>query len=287
MSPIGRVFIVLNLVLAALFLGWAGFYLQLETSNLKLLGDERTSHSETKTSKDAEIARLTTENGTLKSNLAVANEQNTQKAATIASKEAENADLKGRLTNVETKLTAIAGATSTVATQLETQNAANKDLTTKFLAADKERNDALDAKVDAEARLAAAELEFKKAEEKVAALSDEVRKKSDETRLLAAWKENVLRKIPGAGDNLAAAPAIDGQVLAVNASLGLATISVGEGNAEVKPGYLFAVHDGRDYKGDIEITDVSERNAFGRIKPVRGKTINVGDKATTRLGGGK
>jgi hypothetical protein len=283
MSPIGRVFIVLNLVLAALFLGWAGFYLQNGTNWKGRHGDEVTGRSEDNASKDATIAQLTAENGTLKSSLAAANEQNTQKTATIASKDAENADLKARLTNVESKLTAIAGSTSTVATQLETQNAATKELTTKFLAADKERNAALDAKVDAEARLAAAELEFKKAEEKIAALSDEVRKKTDETRLLSAWKENVIINVPGVADNLAAAPAIDGQVLAVNANLKLATISVGEGNAEVKPGYRFSVHDGRDYKGEIVITDVSDRNAFGNIIPAQGKTINVGDKATTRL----
>jgi hypothetical protein len=277
MSPIGRVFIVLNLVLAALFLGWAGFYLQNGTNWKGRCADEVKGRSEDNASKDATIAQLTGENGTLKSSLAAANEQNTQKTATIASKDAENADLKARLTNVESKLTAIAGSFSTVATQLETQNAANKELTTKFLTADKDRNAALDAKVDAEARLAAAELEFKKAEEKIAALSDEVRKKTDETRLLAAWKENVIRNIPGVEDNLAAAPAIDGQVLAVNANLKLATISVGEGNAEVKPGYRFSVHDGRDYKGEIVITDVSDRNAFGNIIPAQGKTINVGD----------
>lgn len=283
MSPIGRVFIVLNLVLAALFLGWAGFYLQNGTNWKGRCADEVKGRSEDNASKDATIAQLTAESGTLKSSLAAANEQNTQKTATIASKDAENADLKARLTNVESKLTAIAGSTSTVATQLETQNAANKELTTKFLTADKDRNAALDAKVDAEARLAAAELEFKKAEEKIAALSDEVRKKTDETRLLSAWKENIISRFPDVKDNLAAAPAIDGQVLAVNANLKLATISVGEGNAEVKPGYRFSVHDGREYKGDIVITDVSERNAFGNIIPAQGKTINVGDKATTRL----
>jgi 3'-phosphoadenosine 5'-phosphosulfate sulfotransferase len=283
MSPIGRVFIVLNLVLAALFLGWAGFYLQNGTNYKKLHGDELKLHGETKTSKDATIAQLTSENGTLKTQLAVANEQVTQKNATIASKENENTDLKARLTNFETKVTEIAGSTSTVASQLESQNNINKELTTKFLTSDKERNEALDAKNDAEARLAAAEIEAKKSEEKIAALSDEIRKKTDETRLLTAWKQNVIAKIPGVEVNLEAAPAIDGQVLAVNANLKLATISVGEGNAEVKPGYRFYVHDGREYKGDIQITDVSDRNAFGNIIPAKGKTINVGDKATTRL----
>jgi len=283
MSPIGRVFIVLNLVLAALFLGWSAFYLQRAESNHKLLVEEKRVHTDDNTKHTTAYAGLTSERDQLKTDLARSNEQINGLKANVASKDAENSDLKGRLTNMETKMTETAASLSAVATQLENQNKDNKELTAKMLAGDKEKNDALAAKADAEARLASAENENKKSEEKIAALGDEVRKSSDENRVLGAWKQNALAKMPGLGQ-LAATPAIDGQVLAVDANLKLATISVGEANAEVKPGFRFSVYNGRDYKGEVLITDVSEKNAFGNIvTTVPGKAINVGDKATTRF----
>lgn len=283
MSSIGRVFIVLNLVLAALFLGWSAFYLQRAESNKKLLLDEQRVHTDDNTKHTTAYGALTSENNQLKTDLARSNEQNNGLKANVQAKDAENSDLKGRLTNVETKVTEIAASSSAIATQLENVNKDNKELTAKMLAGDKDKNDALAAKADAEARLASAENENKKAEEKIAALGDEVRKQSDENRVLGAWKQNVTERFPVV-HTMTATPSIDGQVLAVDANLKLATISVGEANAEVKPGFRFSVYNGRDYKGEVEITDVSDKNAFGNIIRIApGKSINVGDKATTRL----
>jgi predicted nucleic acid-binding Zn-ribbon protein len=281
MSPIGRVFIVLNLVLAAVFLGMSGFYLQQATSWKEKHVDEVTARAKSEENLNSQIAKLSDSESTLKQNLARADEEKADLGRNLRNAEQENTDLKGRLTNVEKNLATINGSVSSVSTELASYNKQNQELRDKYLTAQAETQNATQAKDDAEARLSAAQQDIVRLTENNLAMQDENGRTRDEIARLSTIKLAYEERFPGL---MVPAKAIDGTIVAVDANLKIATISVGSENGGVEAGVKFAVFDGGSYKGDILITDVTPQVSHGRIVVENpGKVINKGDQCSTRF----
>jgi len=281
MSPIGRVFIVINLILAGVFLGFSGYYLQQTTSWKK-------KHTEDCAKKDAEIAKKDGEIkaandgwSVTKASLARSEQENTQLKSEKVSLDEENKNLKGELTNIGKHVADANQNISTINATLAGNSKDSKEMRDKFLAAEAEKATALQSKVDAEAKLADAQQQVADLTTKLNGVSGELTAKSEENRALGIQIALYKEKLPGLG---AVMPKIDGRVMAVNANLKLVTVSVGSENAEMKPGYEMAIYAGNQYKGEMVVTDVTDRIAHGRITKVKdGVMIAEGDMATTRF----
>jgi len=287
MSPIGRVFIIVNMVLAAVFVGYSAFYLHNVDSYKTQLTQERAAHEATRTEMQGQIDTLTSDLNKARNELQTKNIQLQERQAQIESATQDNADLKNRLGSLENNMKGANASLSTLSTTIENQNKRVKEMTDNYLAANKERQDALSAKQDAEDRLALAERNLGTAQETIAANRKEIFNQAQDLRRQKVMLDAGMAKFPGFADVIRnAVPAISAKVAAVNASLGTVTISTGEANAKVKKGYRFSFYDSKTYKGDGIVIDVADKSATVRLtEPVEGTTIVPGDQASTRLGG--
>src|SRR5690349_11612749 len=107
MSAIGRVFLILNLVLAAVFLGFAANQLSQSTNVTAALTAEKAAHDATKKTLTDANSKLTIEVNQLKTDLSAAKDERDQnktalegKNQDLAHEKATNASLLGEITGI-------------------------------------------------------------------------------------------------------------------------------------------------------------------------------------------
>ncbi len=282
MSPIGKIFVVLNFVFSLVVLGVVGAILAKSDEFKKKYTDEAAAHSATKKSsqeeldkRDAEIkmvkednVKLNTEKGNLTVSLNTAS--NDLKSAKV-----DNEQLRA---TVE-KMQADYGSFTSTLAELKNNNAQlvskNEELINKS-------NSASDAQRAAQEDKARADAQVKTLMDTVAQLKAQIEELEGAKSDLSAQLEAAVQ----AGFDVAkvaAAPQIDGVVQSVNSELGLVVLSVGADDG-VKRGTKFEVFANSQYKGQVVVDDVYPDNSAARIvRQVSGSPIAANDKATTRL----
>ncbi len=285
MSTIGRTFSVLNLVLAALFLGWAVQTLgsnqeykeqtiQLEKDlakakedHAKALGDaqgeiktERTAKDQYKNDRDdsmASVDRLT---------------------ADLTAEQAANAQLRAAVTEIKSTLQGIQQSKDDAIAAQQAAMEARHAAETKADAAVRDRDAAQLAKADAEKRLATAKAKIEENLDLIASLQSDVSKQ--ETLLAVALDKTGL-----AVSDLVAQPYISSTVTKAiyDVQPGMVALQVGSSHG-VKKGFTFEISRGATYKGRVKVTQVHDGMCSALITNlVPGQTIAQGDKAETNL----
>lgn len=280
MSPIGRVFIVLNLLLAGTFVGFAGTYLQRQ--------DDYKSRWEASVEAAAkEKDQLNTRISGLES---TANASEVAKAAAERDRERykgdydrvkDDNDAKDRkIAEQDASIKTLASSAQAVATEVATAFRQAKDAADKAIAAEqvkdaavREKDDAVAAKKDADLKIASLEETVTNKDLEIAALG----KKNGELDLLVS-----VARVKGFLDTMAVPP-LSGTVSQVAGRLCTIQISNNPTNAEIKPGYSFMLYDGSTYKGEAVVQNANaEKNvAFCRIDLKTQGEIKQGDKAST------
>ena len=135
MSPIGRLFIILNLILAAAFIAFAGFYLKNQTSYKTKLQESVAAAEAAKKSFEEQIVALggQVQNYTL--DLSSKTQQLANSQTVIKSLTEADTDNKQQLQRLSTSLEAIRAASETVSGKLEDQSTRIETLTKEWVAA--------------------------------------------------------------------------------------------------------------------------------------------------------
>lgn len=286
MSPIGRIFIVLNLVLSAVFLGFASNNLA-ASQDFKRQLEDKTSELETYTEKmEGEAADFTAKVSSLESSGSALREQRddfeaeknrleqdyqTQTDKNIAL-DADIAAIKETLGNYDE-------TNRQNAQRLEQANTAVLDATTAKRDAEDDRQKALDAQRSAEEQLAASTKSIVDLEIERESLRKENANLDAQLQTLAdATGTNLADLMP--------MPLIDGAVLDVVAfgdNMSLIAINRGEEHG-VKRGFTFEIHKGSQYKGQARVENVQPGMCSAIVvRTVDGQSIGQGDLASTRL----
>lgn len=285
MSTIGKIFIILNALLAAAFLGYAvhslGKSKEVMEGHKKVLAERDTKIAE----QDKQIAdlaaRLNGETGAKDAaraeaannkDLADRNQRDLEAAKDEASK------LKSQLDKISESL---AGFNSTNQDLIAAKDKAVADARD----AEKARDQALDEKMsaekarrDAEDQLAAANVEIEDLKTQVAAASKNIDDLNTQLSTVVAVTGVDISKITSQ-------PQIDGAVMGVSYDIkpGLVTLNVGS-DAGVTAGMTFEIYRGDKYKGQVRVQKVLNNMCSALIaRPVAGQTIGQGDSASTRL----
>lgn len=280
MSPIGRVFIVLNLAAACAFVGFAATYLQRQDDYNKKFIAEQKAHSDDNLRNETEIKNLS-------------QQVNSSDVAKLAAESARD-KFMGEAQRLQDDLTARDKKIADQDATLKTLTSATNGMSTEIAAFGRQAKDAFDKAVAAEAAKDAAVREkddavaqFKDATQKIAALEElgaskdqdiaKLKKSNGELDLLVSTA-----RIKGFLDSMAVPP-LAGTISHVAGNLVTIQINNNPTNAEIKPGYQFAVYDGTNYKGEARVTeaDAEKGVAFARLEIVKGK-VEVGDKANTK-----
>ncbi len=280
MSPIGRVFIVINLLLAGTFVGFAGTYLQKQHTYKQLLEAKSDEFTKAQSNWSAERQGLTDQinkaevaKSALDNQLSNARNRNAELAD-------ENKRLSSTLASIEGDVKTMSSNANAMRSELAAMANQAKEAYAMAIADQKAKDAAVREKDDAVAKLRDANFKISGLEETVAARDQSIAgltKDKSELQLLV--------DVAGAKGFLPimAVPPLAGTVSHVSGRLVTISVTDNATNAEIKPGYSFALYEAGTYKGEAKVTEAADGIAFCTVdKAVDGTTIKVGDRAATQ-----
>lgn len=282
MSTIGKIFLFVNLALAAAFLGWAA-------NSLGKTQEMKDAHA-------AAVAAATKAKETAEGEAAASRAQARQEEQAKDALRNERDNLDNRLKSTTEELEAakraneqlrgdvakINASIGTLNQQLQSIEQAKDAAVAQAREAERERDAARDEAQDAGDRQRAAEEARAQAEMQIAALEKQLKSTRDDVASLDARLKTMIDQF-GAIDM--AQKAIDARVMQVDYSLkpGLVALNVGKSSG-VTPGYTFEIYSGNVYKGRVRVQTVYDDMCAALIQVQKdGATINAGDSASTRL----
>lgn len=284
MSPIGRIFVVINLVLAGLFLGSAA-------TSLASAQKYRTTAETEVANRVALKAELEEQIGSLEAKSLAAetlrNTIKTEKDALETQKLALEQDIKA-LSDEKNQLSAgFSGFDSRLgdlATQLENQSSQVEQANTERMAAAEARRTAEDERSAAVDAAAAAEDMANDLKAQVADLTKSLAMTRNELQSTETLLSTAMSVANLTLDDIGgAAPKIEGAVLQVASDLNLVHINRGS-NDQVKKGYEFDIYSSGVYKGRAKVELVNATTCTALITvSVDGTTISQGDIASTQI----
>lgn len=286
MSPIGRVFLVLNLGLAGTFVAFAGSYLQ-RADNFKQLFDDKVKENDDLADRnrrtiaavtqkvadrEREVASLTTKSNGLDIKLT----ESTRKNQTLENRLVEMEGAMKKATSYMAKID------TSIATAVKDADAAMK----MAIASEKARDDAVTAMNTAKRELDDANFKIKNQEQDIADKIALIANRDQDIRQKKVLLALVNRRHPGIF--LTLHPLVTGSVSLVGASGNVITIALESGAENLKSGARFAIFSEKGYKGEATVSEIDKggKFCFARVILSQAK-IEVGDSASTNLSQGK
>jgi hypothetical protein len=285
MSPIAKLFTILNVILAGVFLGFAAHALSTETNFKTQLEAEKTEHKKDKDALGSDKSKLAAEKAELeKARDAMQSERD---AAT-----AEIGRLKGQVADQDRSNNEMRGSVDKISKSIDQLVADNKQLndsrdkaTQAQRDAEKAREEAITARAAAEAKSGDLDTKLHTSDNKIADLEKAnvaLKKDLDSANTsLASLSDYTGVKL----SDFVSVPLIEGKVLdvAMQVEPGLISINKGEDDG-VKRGFTFEIFDGKTYKGQARVEYVHKGSCSALlIRPVAGQKIKQGDSASTRI----
>jgi hypothetical protein len=286
MSPIGRIFTVLNLILAAAFLGWASNTLATSKEWKDKYEGEQTAHEATRQEKDEEISSLRTAKEQAERNASLMREERDREKLRGDQAENEVQDLTSANSELRASVTKISESLDELRSTNERLGQDKDRAIQAQHEAEGQRDDAQEAQLAAELAQRTADEARTNAERRVADLELELGKLGKERDSLSTQLQTALDITNLTWDEITGPPLIPNAVIVqanYETTPGLVAINKGE-NDGVKRGMTFHVYKGSTYKGDVRVEEVQPTRCFALVRNVRpGQTISQGDSAATRL----
>lgn len=284
MSTIGKFFVVLNLALAALFVGVSASLIGSGESYRQQLETASTQHTSALAAKDQTFGALQSEFQQVRGEKdRLLNEVNVLRADKQALTESletasqKNSELTEKLTGIEAKLGDLESTNRDQAGQLERLSNASNALRN-------ERDAAAAARASAESRATQAEEKARLAAGHSTDLQSALvaMTKRAET---AETESNTIKAVTGVDASMYKnQPALEGTVLAVEFVGKDAYVTIDLGTQDkVQLGYTFDVFNGSTYKGQIRVETVNQSKSAASVKLVGSAPIAAGDRVATRL----
>lgn len=285
MSAIGRIFVILNLVLAAAFVGYASTSLAKGSKWKSDYESEVKAHAATKELLDTDKSKLVSD----------LNTERGLKEQALAEKDANKAEADRNASDLETARRTIADLTASVSSIEATLAGYNQTIAQVSAAKDAAVEDAREqerARVAAEAARDAAVTAQRDAQDGIAAAQDAVAQlerdltstRKDKDKLDSELNQLVaMTGVPRA--SIGSTPEIQAKVLQVNFDLkpGLVALNVGSEQG-VKRGMTFQIFSGSTWKGQVRVENVQPGMSSALITDMTaGQTIAQGDNAATVL----
>lgn len=285
MSTIGKVFALLNLALAALFVGWAASASGSNQDFKQKLADATAAHATENAANKAQIATLSAGNNQLqteKSKLVSERDEAKNEADRLKkdldAQQSENAQLRGSVQKIEATLAGIDEARKRLQEEKDKAVVAQRD-------AEDARTKAQADQAAAEAKASELETALRAAQDMVASLEKSKKTLDDELKAVNVQMATLVDNTNAKISDFAPVPKIDGAVIGVSMSVAPGLVAINKGsNDGVKRGFTFDLFDGKTYKGQARVEFVHADKCSAIItRPVPGISIQQGDGASTRL----
>lgn len=286
MSPIGKIFVAVNLALSAAFLGWASNVVGTSQNYKTQLAELEKTTDDEKAALDAELSKLRTELTAVREDKerAVTARDDEKNRADRAERErddrdAENQQLRGDLSKLQSLLENYNSNLASVSARIERAN-------DQALEMERARNDAVQAQKDAEMALRAAQDATRAAEARAEELVARLDQADERIADLDATLQTAVEAYNIDLSTLTAQPQVDGAVVSVKSEPAPGLVAINKGSEDgVRRGMTFDIYSGSTYKGRVRVELVHGTWCSAVVvKPVQaGATISAGDRASTRL----
>lgn len=285
MSSLGKIFIVLNLVLAGAFFGWAYNAYNTNAEFKAKYEKEMADHAASKKALEADVAKLKAEGqeltnakNTLQNERDEARRLAERNKADYDSESQKNSQMRADLSKVAATLSDIEAGKNKLQGERDKAIAAQRDAEDKARAATDAQMAAEKDAADKNAALEAANNTIADMEKAATSSSKEISRLETELATLVA---NTGARVA----DFAAMPDIKGAVLDISTAVQPGLIAINKGSADgVKRGFTFEIYDGKVYKGQARVEFVHETMCSAILtRSVAGQSIRQGDGAATRL----
>lgn len=284
MSVISRIFLVLNLILAGCFVGFAGTYLQ-KADNFKTLYDSEVKKGAEESDRLTKALKAQTDraNNLVRENGLLSSARKTLEKD-IDEAKADNAALQKTLGAIQASTRSTSSFLEKVSAEVKAARTDSKAAMDRAIAADDAKDTAESKMNTALASLADANANIKKLNEQITDQAANLAAREQKIREKDVLLALVTERYPSIFETLH--PLVTGSVSRVGASGNLVTIALESGADQLKPGARFAIFSPTEgYKGEATVREIDSKKAFAfaRISLSKGKKINKGDSASTNL----
>lgn len=285
MSPIAKLFIVLNVVLAGVFLGFAAKALNTESSFKAQYDTEKKAHDDQSAKDATEKAKVLADKAEVeKARDAMQGERDQAKAeierlkSEGADKDRANNEMRGSVDKIAKSIDDVMAKSNALSDARDKAMQAQRD-------AEKARDEAVAARATAEAKAGDLETKLHSAEGNIADLE---KTSTDYKKQVDTLNTNLASLQAATNSSLAditSMPLIEGRVLDVATNIEPGLVAINKGDADgVKRGFTFEIYEGKTYKGQARVEYVHPNSCSALlIRPVPGQKIHAGDAAATRL----
>ena len=285
MSPIARIFSILNLVLAASFLAWASTTLAHSQDYKRQYEKEVAAHESTTTEMNDQISEIT----------ASRDQARTEAASHLVERDTatERADrLDGDLDQVRSDLSDSQSNTQRLTNSVDAIQENNRQLQGDKDRAVESRHEAERAKESAEESQQEAESNLVDAQSEIEALNNTVSDKDTEivalNRTISELDTQLTTVVELTGvsfDQITAQPAINATVVRAIHDISPGIVALNRGSEEgVKVGYTFEIFNAGEYKGQVRVENVRANMCTALVTTTApGTQIGQGDSAAPRL----
>jgi len=285
MSPIGRIFIVLNLILSAAFLAWAASNVAQSHDYKAQLEAATQAAATTQADLEAQISALKVENDTKSTEAATFRDNADDAVADRDRISAENSRLTQLIAEANAANQANTAKIADIQSTLESINTAKDEAYAAQRRAEIARDEALSSAQEAGSRSADLVAENTALNNQIADLENRLSSLAKSNSSLETQLATLVDRTGISLKTITSQPLISGSVLQAiyDVQPGLVALNVGK-NHGVKRGHTFEIYDGSSYKGQVRVENVREDMCTALILRVEeGQTIRSGDSASTRL----
>jgi glycine cleavage system H lipoate-binding protein len=285
MSPIGRVFVALNFGLSCAFLAFTAFYLQNADTYKLSFETEVTEHEKDNSNNEGQIKSLTSEKNKLAQDVLSKSSTVQELTTNLNAAKDRNQDLNKQVNALDASYKALASTTTQINGTLKDQSDLIIERTDKWLVAEKVRDKAVTERDDMQEALATVNGRLDRLKDANDALLLESKMSDEKIAQLTTTLEIAVIKVPELAKIIGdALPSVSGKVVNVNVELGTVVLNLGENQAKVSNGWTFSLYQGKKYKGECQVFDVTKNACVARVtNKVPGAVIANGDSATTRF----
>ncbi|MEY2746640.1 MAG: hypothetical protein RL112_1682 [Planctomycetota bacterium] len=285
MSSLGKIFIVLNLVLAGAFFGWAYNAYNTNAEFKAKYEQETTAHAASKKALEADVAKLkaegqelTTQKNTLQSERDEARRLAERNKSDYDSEAQKNSQLRADVSKISATLGEMEAGKSKLQGERDKAIAAQRD------AEDKARS-ATEAQMAAEKDAADKNASLEQANATIADMEKAAQTASKDIGRLEAELATLVANTGARVSDFASMQDIKGAVLEISTIVEPGLVAINKGsNDGVKRGYTFEIYDGKVYKGQARVEFVHDTMCSAILtRTVPGQSIRQGDGAATRL----
>ncbi len=285
MSPIGRIFIVLNLILAAVFLAWAGNNVATSAQYKQKYDAEVAAHETTKGELETQVSDLRVRFDTKSTEADTARSERDDASRDRDRVTGENEDLARQISEANATNDKNAAALSDIQATLAAMDTAKDEAVARARDAEIARDDALSTAQDANTTSEDLAAQNAALENQIADLTTTIAGLQRDVSSLDTQLATLVDRTGVSLSDIMGQKLINASVLQAVYDIKPGLVALNAGSASgVKRGYTFEVFDGAQYKGQVRVENVREDMCTALIlRTEEGQTIQSGDKAATRL----